>query len=109
MSKLVIQNENVKLQLELDTEQDWTSCLMTALIAALAGGPAGVAIALVHFLFNVSGLLIFYPIPAIRRIPVRLAERIGQFAGESRKLTVLYTLCLFFGVPGLLILINCLI
>jgi len=81
----------------------------TALIAALAGGPAGLAIALVHFLFNISGLLIFYPIPAMRRIPVRLAERIGQFAGESRKLMVLYTLCLFFGVPGLLILINCLI
>ena len=81
----------------------------TALIAALAGGPAGLAIALVHFLFNVIGLLMFYPIPAMRRIPVRLAERIGQFAGESRKMMVFYTLCLFFGVPGLLIFINWLI
>ena len=78
----------------------------TALIAALAGGPAGLAIALVHFLFNVVGLLMFYPIPAMRQIPVRLAERIGQFAGESRKMMVFYTLCLFFGVPGLLIFIN---
>jgi sodium-dependent phosphate cotransporter len=78
----------------------------TALIAALAGSPQGLAIALVHFLFNVVGLLMFYPIPAMRQVPVRLAERIGQFAGESRKMMVFYTLCLFFGVPGLLIFVH---
>jgi len=78
----------------------------TALIAALAGSPAGLAIALVHFLFNITGLLMFYPIPAIRQIPVRLAEQIGQFAGDSRKMMVFYTLCLFFGVPGLLIFVH---
>lgn len=79
----------------------------TALIAVMAGSAPGVAIALVHLLFNVTGLLMFYPMPPIRRVPIRMAERIGQFAAESRALTLLFGFCLFLGVPGLLIWISC--
>ena len=41
---------------------------------------AGVTIALVHLLFNVSGILIIYPIERIRHIPVRLAQGLASLA-----------------------------
>jgi len=78
---------------------------VTALIAAVAAGGAGVTIALVHCLFNITGLLMFYPIPVLRRIPVRLAERLGAFAANSRRLALVYVFAVFYGVPGLFIFI----
>ena len=79
---------------------------VTALIAALAAGGAGVTIALVHCLFNIFGMLLFYPIPAIRRLPVAAAERIGAFAANSRKLALVYVFAVFYGVPALLIFVH---
>ncbi|MFH1730520.1 MAG: Na/Pi symporter [Planctomycetota bacterium] len=79
---------------------------VTALIAALAAGGAGVTIAIVHCLFNIFGMLLFYPIPAIRRLPVAAAERIGAFAANSRKLALVYVFAVFYGVPALLIFVH---
>jgi len=76
---------------------------ITALIAALAAGGAGVTIAIVHCLFNIFGMLLFYPIPAIRRLPVAAAERIGAFAANARKLMLVYVFAVFYGIPALLI------
>jgi len=76
---------------------------ITALIAALAAGGAGVTIAIVHCLFNIFGMLLFYPIPAIRRLPVAAAERIGAFAANARKLALVYVFAIFYGIPALLI------
>ena len=78
---------------------------VTALIASLAIGGHGVTIALVHCLFNIIGLLMFYPIPAIRRLPVMAAERVGAFAAEHRKLSLFYVFAVFYGVPALLIFV----
>jgi sodium-dependent phosphate cotransporter len=78
---------------------------VTALIAALAAGGAGVTIALVHALFNIIGMLMFYPIPAIRRLPVMAAERLGAFAANHRRLSLVYVFAVFYGVPALLIFI----
>ena len=77
---------------------------VTALIAALAGNVAGLTIALVHLFFNLTGLLMFYPVPALRRIPVALAEGVGRLTVRSRKWAVVYVFALFYGIPGLLIL-----
>ncbi|MFW6158767.1 MAG: Na/Pi symporter [Planctomycetota bacterium] len=76
---------------------------MTALVAAVAAGGAGVTIALVHCLFNILGMLLFYPIPALRLLPVRVAEKVGELAARSRRLALVWVFCLFYGVPGLLI------
>merc|ERR1719222_1433804 len=46
-----------------------TTC--TALIASLVSLKFGaVQIAIVHLCFNIIGILIFFPIPALRRIPI---------------------------------------
>ena len=82
---------------------------VTALLAALAvSGPnaaAGLQIALVHLLFNVSGLLLIYPVQAIRRVPLGVARSVTRLALRSRKLTVLAVFLLAYGVPALLIFV----
>ena len=83
---------------------------VTALLAALAvSGPnaaAGLEIAFVHLLFNVSGLLLIYPLQAVRRVPLGLARGLTVYALRSRKLTVLGIVLAFYGVPALCILIG---
>src|SRR5690606_28521203 len=55
---------------------------VTALLASLATNrPEALTIALVHTLFNVAGVLLFYPVPAMRRIPVALASFGAEIAG----------------------------
>lgn len=79
---------------------------VTALLAALAGNAAGLTIALCHFLFNLVGTLLIYPIPAIRRIPIRLAAGLGALGSRSRYVAIAFVLGLFFVIPGLLIFVT---
>ena len=80
---------------------------VTALLAALAtGNPAAVTVAVVHTLFNVSGIALFYPIRALRRIPLRLATGLADVAAERRSAAIIYAVGMFVVVPlvGVLIL-----
>jgi sodium-dependent phosphate cotransporter len=79
---------------------------VTALLASLAGNPAGLTIALVHLLFNTLGILVIYPIPAIRRIPLSLARGLAKLAARSRIYAVVFVLTLFFILPFLAIMID---
>lgn len=75
---------------------------VTALLAALAGGPAGLAIAFVHLLFNLVGILLIYPVRAIRAIPLRLATRISEYVSRNRYMAIVWVVVLFFLTPILL-------
>jgi sodium-dependent phosphate cotransporter len=79
---------------------------VTALLASLAAGPAGLTIALVHLVFNLSGILLVYPVPALRRLPIRMAKWMANVATESKRYAFGFILGLFFVVPGLLILVS---
>ena len=73
---------------------------ITALLAALATGTAaGMQIALVHLLFNVFGILIIYPIPKIRYIPVVLADKLASVAMHRKWLAIAYVLVVFIAGP----------
>ena len=73
---------------------------VTALLAALAtGNPAAVTVAVVHTLFNVSGIALFYPIRALRRIPLRLAAGLADVAAKRRGTAIIYAVGVFVGVP----------
>lgn len=78
---------------------------VTALLASLTGNIAGITIAFVHLLFNVVGILIFYPFQFIRSIPLRLARGLAAKCAQSRKYAVIFILSVFYLIPGLLILI----
>ena len=83
---------------------------ITALLASLAvSGPnaqAGITIALVHLLFNMSGILIIYPWDKIRSLPLRAAEGLAETASVSKRYAVIYSLGIFYGLPGLLIVVQ---
>lgn len=79
---------------------------VTALLASLAtGSPAAVTVAIVHTLFNISGIIVFYPFQKLRQIPINLANRISDIAAERRSLALAYTLIAFVIVPLLGVLI----
>ncbi|XP_046577052.1 sodium-dependent phosphate transport protein 2A-like [Haliotis rubra] len=71
----------------------------TAILAALASPSerlsTALQIALCHFFFNISGILIFYPIPILRRVPLKLARFLGKTTAKYRWFALFY-LCLMF-------------
>jgi len=83
---------------------------ITALMAALAvsgeHAQAGIVIALVHLLFNVSATLIIFPIKAIRNVPLRAATWLARVAIRSRVWALLYVAVLFYLLPALFAVVN---
>ena len=73
---------------------------VTALLASLAtGSPAAVTVALVHTLFNISGILAFYPISNLRKLPIKMANKLSDIAAERRSLALMYALTMFVIIP----------
>ena len=81
---------------------------ITALLASLAVlQPAGLTIALVHTLFNLVAITLIYPVAAVRFVPVRLAEGLGDLAVDHRWIAIVYSVGLFIVIPVVgLILLN---
>ncbi|XP_058441862.1 sodium-dependent phosphate transport protein 2C isoform X1 [Marmota monax] len=74
----------------------------TALLAALAS-PAdmllfAVQVALIHFLFNLAGILLWYLVP-ILRLPIPLAKRFGDLTARYRWVAIVYLLLTFLLLP----------
>lgn len=77
-----------------------TTC--TALIASLVSLKFGaVQIALVHLLFNISGILIWFPAPPMRRVPIQAAALLGLYASVYRFAPAIYLLVAFVAAPGI--------
>jgi sodium-dependent phosphate cotransporter len=73
---------------------------ITALLASLAVvRPEGLTIALVHLLFNVVGILLVYPVPRIRVVPIRLAEGLAEAAVRRTRVVAAYVVTLFLVLP----------
>lgn len=79
---------------------------ITAFIAAMFNSNAAISIAIAHFLFNFIGVLIFFPIPYLREIPISLANGLGQLTLKYRLAGFLYLLLTFFVIPFSLIYLN---
>jgi sodium-dependent phosphate cotransporter len=79
---------------------------VTALLAALAVPQIeGLQIALVHLLFNVAGILLFFPVPALRRIPIAGAERLADLAARRKSLVLVYIVGVLMVLPATIVLI----
>jgi sodium-dependent phosphate cotransporter len=73
---------------------------ITAMLAALAVGEiSAVTVAFAHLLFNVCGIALIWPLPAIRRIPLRVAEGFATVAAHHRWIAIVYILVCFYAVP----------
>ena len=78
---------------------------VTALLASLAVDPtlemaeAGLTVALVHLLFNIAGTVTFFPIPAVRHIPIRCAEKLAEMTMKNKFYAFGYVVVVFIVIP----------
>ncbi|ETV91650.1 hypothetical protein H310_13896 [Aphanomyces invadans] len=73
----------------------------TALLASWVSGKSdAVAIALVHFWFNVWGIFLFYPIPITRYPILQWARRFAFYSARWPPVAVWFLVLLFVVVPG---------
>lgn len=76
---------------------------VTALLAAVAiSGPMAtmaMQIALVHFFFNLSAIILIYTLPFLRNIPLFMAEKLSMLAIRNKAYVLAYIIVVFFIGP----------
>ena len=79
-----------------------TTGLFTALTADGEDLAKTLQIAFCHFFFNISGILIWYPIPFMRHVPLNGAKFLGETTAKYRWFAVAYLLVVFFIIPAII-------
>ena len=77
---------------------------VTGLLAALASDKnfeQALQISMCHLLFNIIGILIWYPIPVMRRIPLGCARHLGKTTRKYKWFAVVYIFIVFVMFPGI--------
>jgi len=77
---------------------------VTGLLAAsvAVSNPAeALQVALAHLLFNIIGILIWFPHPKMRNIPLKGARKLGELSKNNKLFPFIYTGTVFFGIPGI--------
>jgi len=76
---------------------------VTAMLAALmTGSLAAITVAFAHLLFNISGILVWWP---LKKVPITLAEKFAEYSTRNKLIPVAYVLVMFFIIPILVIFI----
>jgi len=77
---------------------------VTGLLAALVSGKVeALQVALAHLFFNITGILIWYPIPFMRKVPLEGARALGKWTRRSRAIPGIYIIVAFFVIPLMLL------
>ncbi len=80
---------------------------ITAFIAALMNsGNNTINLALAHFLFNALGVLFFFPVPALKYVPINLSLGLAELTQRYRIAGFLFILLTFFLIPFTLIYLH---
>lgn len=75
----------------------------TGLLASLVSDKVeALQVALCHLFFNITGILIFYPIPRIRQIPLDAARALGKVTRVWRGFPIVYIIVTFLLLPLML-------
>lgn len=77
---------------------------VTGLLAAsvAVSNPAeALQVALAHLLFNIIGIMIWFPHPRMRNIPLSGAKKLGEYCDMNRFFPFIYTGTVFFAIPGI--------
>ena len=76
----------------------------TSLLAALSSDAStmrkSLQIYFCHLIFNLSGIVLFYPIPLLRKIPIKLAEIMGITTAKYKWFAGFYLIVAFLLVPA---------
>ena len=78
---------------------------VTGILAALASTGNlhnALQIAMCHLFFNISGILIWYPIPKMRKVPISAAKKLGNIIAKYRWFSVVYLFLVFFIIPAVI-------
>lgn len=76
---------------------------ITAMLASLVtGSVAAVVVAFSHLIFNICGMIIWWP---FKWVPIKLARMFAEYSTKSKLIPVFYVIILFFVIPVLVILI----
>lgn len=75
----------------------------TAILASLiTANPDAVVVAFAHLLFNISGIIIWWP---FKIVPITAARKFAEFAIRNKFIPLAYIILMFFIVPIVIILI----
>ena len=75
----------------------------TGLLASLVSSSvSSLQVALCHLFFNITGILIWYPIPFMRRVPLGMARTLGKATRIWRGFPIVYIFVCFVIVPIIL-------
>merc|ERR1719183_2410815 len=61
----------------------------------------GLTVALSHLLFNLLGMLVWYPIPMVRNIPLAMAKLNGNLAADMKGWPTAYIIIVFLAIPAI--------
>jgi sodium-dependent phosphate cotransporter len=80
---------------------------ITGLLAAMVADTVdALQVALCHLFFNISGIVIWYPLPFMRKIPLNGARVLGRATRRSKLVPPIYIILVFFVIPLLLLAIS---
>ena len=77
----------------------------TGVLAALGQSSnfqESIQIAICHTFFNISGIIIWYPIPYLRAAPLAIARYLGERSAQHRWFAIAYLIVLFLITPAIL-------
>ncbi|KAK7493789.1 hypothetical protein BaRGS_00014930 [Batillaria attramentaria] len=76
---------------------------VTGILAALSQSgvhlKSALQVALCHLFFNISGIVIFYPLPFMRW-PIGMAKTLGRTTAKYRWFAIMYLILVFIVIPG---------
>jgi len=74
---------------------------ITAFLASfVTGSGEAVSVAFAHFMFNVYGIAIFWP---LKRIPIWFSKKMAELTQRTKLVPILYIVVVFFLIPGLVL------
>jgi sodium-dependent phosphate cotransporter len=72
---------------------------ITALLAALLSTTDALQVALAHLFFNISGIIVWYPVPFLRNVPLNAARNLGKATRIWRGIPLVYIGVAFLLIP----------
>jgi len=81
---------------------------VTAILAALLSTTEALQVALAHLFFNITGIVIWYPVPFMRNVPLHAARQLGKATRVWKGFPILYIIVMFLLLPLLFLGISAL-
>lgn len=77
------------------------TAIMAAMTASGHSLSPALQVAFCHLFFNITGIVIWYPIPVLRRVPLNLCKSLGNTTAKYRWFALVYLFGMFLLLPAL--------